>query len=332
MSTVTVKKRGRPKKEAINLEEEALVVEQSSKPKPRKSTLKTQTVKETKELASSLSVPTKTAENAPTFQSQVKRGANGKNTAAAKLGNSDPAKQKALSTAGSAILQKATAFTTVTEPKNLANGEALGLNEPDQIPIESSIQVSGVESNTTAANDLGTIQQQKPSISIKEQEPELEAAGDISGADVQEFERPSPITSAAPAVIKEDPAPAPILQHSNQEPAAPMGNGSPSSLPSSEGAQAVAPIKNTTAISSPVKSESPSTALPKIPSTSGPRLPSSFAAAPLPPPPPRPTQLPYHELKKNPEFKALSRKYTSLIIAIPIALFTSYILWGRCKS
>ncbi|KAF7509718.1 hypothetical protein GJ744_007589 [Endocarpon pusillum] len=48
-----------------------------------------------------------------------------------------------------------------------------------------------------------------------------------------------------------------------------------------------------------------------------------------PPAPPRPTSLPLSTLKRDPEFKALSRKWTGLIVGLPIALVTSYVLWGR---
>jgi hypothetical protein len=47
------------------------------------------------------------------------------------------------------------------------------------------------------------------------------------------------------------------------------------------------------------------------------------------PAPPKPSQLPYEELKRDPKFKALSRKYTSLIVAIPVLLTSSWWLYGR---
>jgi hypothetical protein len=327
MSTVTVKKRGRPKK-AANLEEEALLIEKSPEPKPKKSALRTKTAKDTKEQATSLPVSPKVAEDAPVFQSQVERGGNGRNVAATKLVTSDPAKQKATSTAGSAILQKAKAFTTSAEPTHLARRRAHRLNESDNIPIGSPIDACKIE-NPTLANVPRNIKEQRPSVTIKEQEPHLDAAGDILGSGIEEARNTLLNTSVATAVIEVEPAP--ILQKSDPELAAPMSNGGPSSVPAGKGVSAVDPIQNTSGTSSPPKSEGVSKILPNVSSKPGPRLPPSFAPPPAPPPPLRPTQLPYHELKKNPEFKALSRKYTSLIIAIPIALFTSYVLWGRCK-
>jgi len=102
-------------------------------------------------------------------------------------------------------------------------------------------------------------------------------------------------------------------------------------LPSGRHGKTEASISNTTVTSSSPKSEPSPAPKPIIASRANPRLPTSFPPPVAPPPPPRPTQLPYNELMKNPEFKALSRKYTSLLIAIPIALFTSYVLYGRCK-
>lgn len=39
--------------------------------------------------------------------------------------------------------------------------------------------------------------------------------------------------------------------------------------------------------------------------------------------------MPYEVLKRDPKFKALSRRYTALMVSIPILLATSYALWGR---
>jgi hypothetical protein len=328
MASETVKKRGRPKK-VVSLEEEVIVVEQSSKEKPRTSTTKKPTRKDADEPASSTKRSIKNSENAAKIQSPVNGGANGRNVAATSLPNSDAAKQDVPSTARSAILQKATAFKTAAEPAALANSEVPKFSETDQTTVESPIEVLAVESNAPVANFPTTIQEQKPSNSIKEWEPQLDAAEDVFGAGVQEVKSKSPNASAATTINEVDQAP--TLQDSVQESAAPMSNTSPSSSPSDKEAPSIGPIKNTRAASSPLNSEPTSAILPKVSSKPSPRLPSSFAPAPAPPPPLRPTQLPYHELKKNPEFKALSRKYTSLIIAIPIALFTSYVLWGRCE-
>lgn len=64
-----------------------------------------------------------------------------------------------------------------------------------------------------------------------------------------------------------------------------------------------------------------------IPPTQAQAPPQTLTPAPIP----RPTELPYSTLKKDPKFKALSRKWTSLIVAFPIALFTSWVLWGRSE-
>lgn len=319
MSTATVKKRGRPKK-VVSSEEDATVVEYASKPKPRKSTPKAQIVKDTKEPSKDLSEPTQTAKDVHAVRPLVKRGANARNVAATKPANNEAAKHKAPLTAGSAILQKANAFTTVTQPTPSADREVPGLDAPGQTSVQGPSEVGESESNWKA---------QKPSIAIKEQELQQGAASEIFGAGVQDVDKGSQLTTSAQSPVEE--APAPVLQHSGHEPAVPMSNGSPSSLASSQRAQSMDKIKNTTSTSLPLKAEPPSTGLPKLSPQPQPRLPSSFAPAPAPAPPPRPTQLPYHELKKNPEFKALSRRYTSLIVAIPIVLVTSYVLFNRCE-
>lgn len=46
---------------------------------------------------------------------------------------------------------------------------------------------------------------------------------------------------------------------------------------------------------------------------------------------PRPTQIPLDQLKKDPQFRALSRRWTSLMVALPFAIVTSYYLWQRCE-
>ncbi|KAL2427156.1 hypothetical protein ABEF95_009406 [Exophiala dermatitidis] len=47
---------------------------------------------------------------------------------------------------------------------------------------------------------------------------------------------------------------------------------------------------------------------------------------------PRPTQIPLDQLKKDPEFRALSRRWTSLMVALPFAIVTSYFLWQRYEE
>jgi hypothetical protein len=69
------------------------------------------------------------------------------------------------------------------------------------------------------------------------------------------------------------------------------------------------------------------------PTTLAPPRPPQNPALPLPDPDPgpRPTQQPYAALKKNPRFKALSRRWTGVIVALPIALFTTWVLLSRCE-
>src|SRR3954451_19671586 len=117
MFSETVKKRGRPKK-AVTFEEDVIVIEQSSKSKPRKAIPKRQTIRETAKPTKGLSEPTETSEDPPVSKSQTKKGANGKSSAKSTLANSEP---KLPSSAGSAILQEATAFTNVTEQTTLTN-------------------------------------------------------------------------------------------------------------------------------------------------------------------------------------------------------------------
>jgi hypothetical protein len=47
------------------------------------------------------------------------------------------------------------------------------------------------------------------------------------------------------------------------------------------------------------------------------------------PKPLKPTEMPYEVLKHDPKFRALSRRWTSLIVAIPLLVATSYALYGR---
>ena len=46
-------------------------------------------------------------------------------------------------------------------------------------------------------------------------------------------------------------------------------------------------------------------------------------------PPPRPTSLPYDQLIKDPQYRALKRKWTAGMVAIPIAIATGYELYRR---
>ncbi|EXJ79367.1 hypothetical protein A1O3_08869 [Capronia epimyces CBS 606.96] len=47
---------------------------------------------------------------------------------------------------------------------------------------------------------------------------------------------------------------------------------------------------------------------------------------------PRPTEIPLEQLKKDPQFRALSRRWTSLMVALPFAIVTSYFLWQRYEE
>jgi hypothetical protein len=328
MSSEAVKKRGRPKK-AVTLEGEVIVIEQSSKSKPRKATPKKQTVKETAEPTKPLSKPTETAEDTPISKSQTKKGANGRNSAKSTLANSDTAKPKLPSSAGSAILQQATAFTNVTEQTTLTNPGVHRVNGADLIPTEGSIEVSGVVLSATRTKVAEPRQEQTSSLTFQEEETQLGAGRKSSGEVIQKTASPVPPQSTVTLTSEEDPAH--LVQESQQKAADTMGNRDLFPLPSGNHGKIGASISNTTNTSSSPKSEPSPAAKPIAASKTNPRLPTSFPPPTAPPPPPRPTQLPYHELKKNPEFKALSRKYTSLLIAIPIALFTSYVLYGRCK-
>jgi len=60
-------------------------------------------------------------------------------------------------------------------------------------------------------------------------------------------------------------------------------------------------------------------------------LPTKARAQTLPPPLPKLTELPYDALKRVPEYRSASRKVTSIMVAVPIALVTSYVLYDRCK-
>lgn len=111
-----------------------------------------------------------------------------------------------------------------------------------------------------------------------------------------------------------------------------------SGLPLSFPSAAPEPLNGTILWSSlmPTSTSPPTpTSTPQLPPNRAPKsippFPAGLPRPPPPPPAPKPTELPYNVLKKNPEFKALSRKYTSIIIAVPIALVTSYALYERCR-
>ena len=328
MSSETVKKRGRPKK-AATLEEEVIVTGQSSKSKPRKATPKKQTVKETAEPTKRSLEPTETVEDTPVSKSQTKRGANGRNSAKSTLANSDTAKPKPPSNAGSAILQQATAFTNVTEKITLTNPGVRKINGADPIPTEGPIEASEIASSATGMKAAEPRRERTSPLASKEEETQLGAGQTSPGEDVQKTASPGPPQSTA--TLASEGGPARLGQESQPKPVDAMSNSGLSPLPSGRHGKTGASISNATVASSSPKFEPSAAPKPIIASKANPRLPTSFPSPAAPPPPLRPTQVPYNELKKNPEFKALSRKYTSLLIAIPIALFTSYVLYGRCK-
>ena len=86
----------------------------------------------------------------------------------------------------------------------------------------------------------------------------------------------------------------------------------------------------------PVKSQSQpqpqSTRLPPVqpqpqtqpPNSSHPQPATSF-------PPKLPTQMTYNELRRNQNFKSLRRKWTGLIVGVPVLVVTSYVLWNRLE-
>jgi hypothetical protein len=327
MSSETVKKRGRPKK-ATTLEEEVIVIEQSSKSKPRKTIPKKQTVKETAEPTKRLLEPTETVKDTPVSKSQTKRGANGRNSAKSTLASGDTAKPKPPSNAGSTILQQATAFTNVTEKPISTNPGVRKIDGADPMPTEGPIEVSEIAISATRMKAAEPRQEQASPLASKEEETQLGAGQTSPGEVIQKTASPGPPQSTAILASEGDSA---CLQESQAKPVDAMRNSGLSPLPSGRHGKTGASISNTTVASLSPRSEPSSASKPIIASKANPRLPTSFPPPVVPPPPLRPTQLPYNELKKNPEFKSLSRKYTGLLIAIPIALFTSYVLYGRCK-
>lgn len=69
---------------------------------------------------------------------------------------------------------------------------------------------------------------------------------------------------------------------------------------------------------------------PTVPTESSPRrLPSASASKPGPR---KPTEMSREELLKNTDFKQLRRRWTGVIVGIPVLLVTSYILWNRASE
>lgn len=79
------------------------------------------------------------------------------------------------------------------------------------------------------------------------------------------------------------------------------------------------------------QSRKPSPALsnPRPTTLESPRPPQP--ATPPEPPGPRPSELPLSVLKKDPRFKSLSRQWMGIMVGLPFALVSSWLLWARCK-
>ena len=96
------------------------------------------------------------------------------------------------------------------------------------------------------------------------------------------------------------------------------------------------PLSQTTMPTEPLTEANKSTPTPQINASSQtPRrvnplskMPPRVAGA-SGPKPLKPTEMPYEVLKHDPKFRALSRRWTSLIVAIPLLVATSYALYGR---
>lgn len=52
---------------------------------------------------------------------------------------------------------------------------------------------------------------------------------------------------------------------------------------------------------------------------------------PKPIPPKRPSEIPLDKLKKDPKYRELSRRWTTIMVALPVAIVSSYVLWERCE-
>jgi hypothetical protein len=48
-------------------------------------------------------------------------------------------------------------------------------------------------------------------------------------------------------------------------------------------------------------------------------------------PPPKPTELPIAQLQRDPRYRAMSSRWTRVMVALPIAIVSSYFLWERCQ-
>jgi hypothetical protein len=62
---------------------------------------------------------------------------------------------------------------------------------------------------------------------------------------------------------------------------------------------------------------------------SSPLPPRPLQAAPAPPP--KPTELPIAQLQRDPRYRAMSSRWTRAMVALPIAIVSSYFLWERCE-
>lgn len=331
MSTEAVKKRGRPKK-AIDVKHEIVVLEEPSKAKPKKSTTRRKTIQEDTENAPLSNETTKPVRKAPASRKKHNGALNLSLQKAPNLG--DLKDDAAKANGGSAILQQATAFAS-NAPELYPDLTSRGKSTSSEAVLQSS-------SPFPVADNAGTFSNANPTYSSAEVIPESSTSPSPVPQELQSIEEAETAQRSIPQVddtttpdasfaasISADES-IPPAQDSVVDTApfiAPTQSATPPATPLPAGT----PVSDTTPNSSMSKPESPDAVLVSKSSKPTSQLPPAFKPPPSPPPPLRPTQMPYSELKKNPEFKALSRKYTSLFIAIPIALFTSYVLYGRCK-
>src|SRR2546423_683175 len=240
MSTDAVKKRGRPKK-AVKLEEEVSVIEESSKPKQRKPTSRKQTGKAAKESAKSLSDSNKAAEGLSASGLLVKGRANGRNVV-----NSGAAKHNTPSTAGSATLQQATAFTTAALPTTSSKYEVLKFNEANRIQIDRPIALDEAGSNVVRENAVEATKEDTPRLGVKVQETQLDRGGTLATRGIQESADTLLLKSTATPHAEQEPVH--TGQYSQQEPAAPMSTGGSPQLPSGRVGEAAASVASTTSL------------------------------------------------------------------------------------
>ena len=332
MSVEVVKKRGRPKKALENVEQELIVLDEPVKPKPSKSVTKKKPLKESTEPAA-IQENTKIAKKVPISREKKNESVN---VSQQKASLPQPKVDAAKANAGSAILQQATAFAKVApESATLTNSreavlDAAVLQDPSTSSNEHIDLIASVQPVDTPAEVTQPPSTQPLSVATKQPEPRSPGKSDSTHKSTREqiFNAASTehITASVPRRnLKSLPASAPVAV------ATPEVDSSPSATSLNMPHHAVTSSHDASPKPSTTQPQ-PATAVPTstVPKPA-PQFPTAFKPPPGPPPPPRPTQMPYSELKKNPEFKALSRKYTSLFIAIPIALFTSYVLYGRCK-